>query len=132
MKSETPKKEPSDFSIKKRLKSFEYAGKGIRSFVLSTPNAWIHLTVAVIVIAAGFYFKLSIIEWIGIVLSIGMVLSAEALNTAVEEWVDVVKPEFDKKAGNVKDIAAGAVLMTAICATVIGLLIFLPKIIALF
>ena len=128
MKLAMHKGDSEKFSIKKRIKSFGYAFKGIRDFLFTTHNAWIHITVAILVVIAGFYFHISVIEWIGIVLSIGMVLSAEALNTAVVDWVDLVQPEYNKKAGSIKDIAAGAVLLTAICATIIGLLIFVPKV----
>ena len=112
------------FSPQKRLKSFEYALHGIRSFFLSTPNAWIHLAITVIVIVAAFYFELSMIEWIAVIYAIGLVFTAEALNTAVEDWVDSMQPNYDEKAGKVKDIAAGAVLIASIVAAIIGVLIF--------
>ncbi len=117
-------KEGNPFSPKNRLKSFRYAFQGIRSFFLSTPNAWIHLTISAIVIAASFYFELSTIEWIAVLYSIGLVFTAEAFNTAVEEWVDSIQPDFDKTAGRVKDISAGAVLIASIVAAIIGILIF--------
>ena len=115
---------PENFSIKKRIKSFEYAFHGIRSFFVSTPNAWIHLFAAISVIIASFYFRISTIEWIAVIYAIGLVFTAEAFNTAVEEWVDSIQPEFDKKAGRVKDISAGAVLIASIAAAVIGVIIF--------
>ena len=117
-------RQDNPFSPKKRLKSFEYAFHGIRSFFLSTPNAWIHLVITALVIGASFYFHLSLIEWIAVIYCIGLVFTAEALNTAVEEWVDSMEPNFNEKAGRVKDIAAGAVLIAAIVAAIIGILIF--------
>ncbi len=116
------------FSFHKRLKSFGYAFRGIRSFFLSTHNAWIHAAAALLVIAASLFFQITIIEWIAVIFCIGLVFTAEAFNTAVEQYVDLVQPEFDSRAGNIKDIAAGAVLISAICAAIIGLLIFLPRI----
>lgn len=120
------------FSFKRRVRSFEYAFKGIRSFFLTTHNAWVHTFITVIVIIAAIFFRINVVEWIAIVFSIGLVFTAEALNTAVEQYVDLVKPEFDPKAGNIKDISAGAVLISATSAAIIGLLIFVPKIVALF
>lgn len=117
--------------FQKFIYSFGYAFKGLRSFFISTQNAWIHSAITVLVIIAGFAFHIAVIEWIAIVFAIGMVFTAEAFNTAVEEWVDSIRSEHDEKAGNVKDISAGAVLISAISAAVIGLLIFAPKIFAL-
>jgi len=117
-------KKQDNFSIKKRIKSFEYAFHGIRSFFLSTPNAWIHLVVAIAAIIASFYFHISPIEWVAIIYAIGLVFTAEAFNTAVEEWVDSIQPDYDKKAEKVKDISAGAVLIASIAAAIIGFIIF--------
>jgi len=113
--------------IHQRLKSFKFAAQGIVAFIRQTPNAWIQLVAAIMVVMAGFMFHISINEWIAVIFAISMVITAEAFNTTVEEWVDTVHPEYNEKAGNVKDISAGAVLITAISATVIGLLIFIPK-----
>lgn len=118
------------FSIRQCILSFGYAFKGIRSFFISTQNAWIHSFIAILVTIAGFSFHVDIVEWIALVFAIGMVFTAEAFNTAVEEWVNAIQTEHDQKAGNVKDISAGAVLMAAISAAIIGLLIFVPKIYA--
>lgn len=114
----------SNFFLK-RIHSFGYALQGIVYFIRTQPNAWIHLTAMVAVICLGFYQKLNLIEWVLIVLTIGLVLSAEAFNTAVEKLTDLVSPEHHPLAGIVKDVAAGAVLITAIAATVIGILIFI-------
>lgn len=117
------------FSIKKRMKSFTYAGKGIKNLICKEHNAWIHLTVAVLVILVGFYFDIQRGEWIAVIGCIGAVMAAEAFNTAIERLVNLVSPEWHPIAGEVKDIAAGAVLICAITAAIIGLIIFIPYII---
>lgn len=121
-----PKKDK--FSFRRRIESFGYAFNGIRSFFYTTHNAWVHLTIAILVIIFAIYFHISVVEWIAITFAIGMVFTAEAFNTAIEEYVDMVQPEYDKRAGNIKDISAGAVLLSALSAAIIGLLIFVPKI----
>lgn len=115
------------FSIKKRFKSFTYAGKGIKSFIAGEHNAWIHSIATIIVIILGFVLHISIYEWAILVICIGIVFAAEAFNTAIERLVNLVSPEQNKTAGDVKDIAAGAVLICAIAAAIVGLLIFIPK-----
>lgn len=117
------------FSIRKRLKSFTYAWKGIRSFVYQEHNVWIHLTIALLAIIAGFIFNIQRLEWVAIILCIGMVIAAEAFNTAIERLVNLASPEWHLLAGQVKDIAAGAVLICAIAAALVGLVIFVPYII---
>ncbi len=116
------------FSLKKRLKSFTYACKGICCLIGHEHNAWIHCLAVVVVIAAGFLLGINRIEWIAIVLCCGMVLAAEAVNTAIEVLVDLVSPERQPLAGKVKDIAAGAVLLTAIAAAIVGCIVFIPYI----
>ncbi len=86
----------------------------------------------VLVIALGLYFEITPTEWCIIVFAIAIVLAAEAFNTAIEDLTDLVSPEPHPLAGHAKDLAAGAVLLTAIGAAIVGLLIFLPKILALF
>lgn len=120
-------KSKNTFSLKKRLQSFRYAFCGIQEFAKSQHNAWIHLTIASLVIIAGFSFSLSTIEWAVITIVIALVLMAEAFNTAIETLVDFISPEYDKKAGKIKDIAAGAVLIAAIASAIVGFLVFVPK-----
>lgn len=117
------------FSIKKRLKSFTYAWKGVKDVICREHNAWIHLTIALLTIIAGFIFNIQRIEWIAIVICIGIVIAAEAFNTAIERLVNLTSPEWNPMAGKVKDIAAGAVLICAIAAAIVGLIIFIPYII---
>lgn len=120
-----------EFSWRKRGRSFVYAGRGIRTLVQMEHNAWIHLTVAALVIAAGFLFQLSAGEWCVVALCIGGVLAAESFNSAIEALADKVSPERDPLIGKAKDMAAGGVLLAAIGAATCGLIIFLPKLIRL-
>ena len=114
--------------LRKRIESFGYAFKGIATLFISEPNARIHAAVLSLVILAGFYFQIERSEWLTIVLISALVLSAEAMNTAVEFVVDLVSPDYHPLAGKAKDVAAAAVLLAAFGAVVIGLIIFLPKI----
>ncbi len=115
------------FSIKSRIKSFKFAFRGIWLVISSQHNAWIHMVMAVAAIVLSFALKINPCEWIAIVLSIVIVLAAEAINTALENLTDLVSPEINSKAGKVKDIAAGAVLIAAMGALAAGLIIFIPK-----
>lgn len=117
------------FSIKKRLKSFTYAWKGIANLICREHNAWIHLTAALLAIIAGFIFEIQKGEWIAVIGCIGAVITAEAFNTAIERLVNLVSPEWHPTAGEVKDIAAGAVLICAVTAAIIGGIIFIPYLI---
>ena len=122
----------SQFSIRKRLHSFSFAFKGIFYFLKTQHNALIHAVATVLVIAAGFVFGVSRTEWALLVLSMGIVWTAELFNTALELLTDLVSPGFHQQAGRIKDMAAGAVLTAAIAAAVIGMLVFVPKILCLF
>lgn len=113
--------------MKKRIKSFGYAGHGIRLVFGSEPNMKIHLIIATLVVICGFIFKISLTEWMLCLLCIGVVFSAEMMNTAIENVVDLASPEHHELAGKAKDIAAGAVLICAVTSAIIGLLIFIPK-----
>lgn len=110
-----------------RLRSVKFAVHGIRIMLGSQQNAWIHAAATVAVIAAGIVVGLSLAEWCWIVLAIASVWTAEALNTAFEFLTDVASPTFHPVAGQAKDVAAGAVLITAAAAVVIGMLVFGPK-----
>ncbi|WP_177604461.1 diacylglycerol kinase family protein [uncultured Phocaeicola sp.] len=117
----------SGFTLKKRLKSFQYAWHGIVLLIRYEHNAWIHTFAAVCVIAAGFLTGLSTTEWIAVTFAIGSVLAAEAFNSAIEALADRVNESYDEAIKRTKDLASGAVLLTAIAAAVIGLIIFIPK-----
>lgn len=120
------------YSFKKQLKSFTFAWKGILTCAGHEQNITFHLIAAIIVLAAGFCFGISRTEWMVVMLCIGTVIAAELFNSAIERLVDMVSPEWKKIAGEVKDIAAGAVLITAIAAAIVGMIVFLPYVIALF
>lgn len=120
------------FSFSRLLRSFGYAAKGIvASYSKNHVNIKIHTFAALTVILLGILLSISAIEWAIVVLCSGVVIAAEMINTSIEALVDMVSPEWNLKAGLVKDISAGAVLILAITSVVIGLIIFLPKIIAL-
>ena len=112
--------------LRKRINSFGYAFKGIASLLKREHNAWIHCMAIVVVTLAGFYFGITRTEWCIVCLCFGMVLAAEGFNTAIERLVDLVSPDFHPVAGDVKDVAAGAVLICAIAAAIIGMIIFIP------
>jgi diacylglycerol kinase (ATP) len=114
-------------SIRKRIASFRYALKGIRTLVMTQANARIHLIFVILVALAGWYFNIEKYEWYWVITACVMVLAAEAFNTAIEFIVDMVSPEYHPLAEKAKDVAAAAVLITAIGAAILGLLIFLPK-----
>ena len=114
------------YDYKKQLRSFRYAWQGIRCCVGREQNLSFHLIVTVCVVAAGFAFGITPGEWAAVVLCIGMVIAAELFNTAIERLVDLVSPQRHPLAGQVKDIAAGAVLVCALAAIVVGLIIFVP------
>lgn len=114
------------YDFKKQLRSFGYAMKGIQCCAGKEQNLNFHLIVAVAVIIAGFTFGITCTEWIAVMLCIGSVISAELFNSALERLVDLVSPEQHPIAGQVKDIAAGAVLMCAVTAAIVGLIVFVP------
>lgn len=119
------------FTFRKRLRSFGYAFNGIRLLITKEHNAWIHCFAAVCVVLAGLLMDISKMEWIACVIVIGAVLAAEAVNSAVEALADFVSPEYSEAIKRTKDLAAGAVLLMAMAATVVGGIIFFPKLIAL-
>lgn len=110
-----------------RLRSVKHALRGIGIMMASQHNAWIHAVATVCVGVAGVLFGLSWSEWCWIVLAIVAVWTAEALNTAIEFLTDVASPNFHPIAGKAKDVAAGAVLLAAVGAAIIGLLVFGPR-----
>ncbi len=119
------------FSIRSRIRSFKYAFNGIIIMLRDDHNGRIHLFAAACAIVAGYFFKISVYEWLAIVLAIGMVISLEIVNSSVEKLADFVSPDKHEVIKRVKDLSSAAVLVGAIAAFVIGLLIFIPKILAL-
>ncbi|KPJ95029.1 MAG: diacylglycerol kinase [Gammaproteobacteria bacterium SG8_11] len=116
------------FSLTARICSIKYAIAGIAGLLKEQHNAWVHVLATATVVALAFYYAITPVEWSVLILAITAVFVAEALNTALEYICDVVSPEFHPLVKKSKDIAAGAVLITAISAVIIGLVIFLPYI----
>ncbi|MBD9180438.1 MAG: diacylglycerol kinase family protein [Odoribacter splanchnicus] len=114
------------FSIKDRIRSFKYAFKGIHSLIRNEHNARIHLCAAILVVCAGFFFGITREEWIAVIFAIGFVFSAEAVNSAIEYVADAFTTEPHELIGKAKDFAAGAVLLAAMAAAIIGSIIFIP------
>lgn len=122
--------EKKRFSLIKRAESFTHAFRGIAVFIRGTHNAWVHLTVFVCTLLLAAYFHITLIEWMLIILSSGFVFVTEAFNTAIEIDIDLTSPEYHPYAKDTKDVAAGAVLLSACTALVIGVLIFYPYVAA--
>jgi diacylglycerol kinase (ATP) len=117
---------PEEFSLIKRAKSFTQAGRGLWVFFKTTHNAWIHVTIFIFAIGLGFYVGITSTEWMMLILASGMVLMAEAFNTAIEIDIDLTSPNYHPYAKDTKDVAAGAVLISAVVALTVGLIIFVP------
>ncbi len=113
---------------KKRVVGFRYAWAGLKTVVKKESNFQLHLAAMTIVVAAGFFFHLSLIEWAVILLTIGLVLITEMINSVIERVMDFIQPGYDERIKEIKDIAAGVVLVTALISVVVGILIFGPKI----
>jgi len=122
----------SAFSSSDRIRSIRDAARGIATMAASQHNAWIHAAATAVVLLLGLYFGFSKAEWCWIVLAIVSVWTAEAFNTAFEFLADVSSPGFHPLVKKAKDVAAGAVLIAAIGAAVIGLLVIGPYVIELF
>lgn len=117
------------FSIRKRIKSFSYALAGLKVLFKEEHNARIHAVASLLVVAAGILFHITAGEWIAVVLCIGMVVSAEIVNSSIERCADFVKQERDDRKRDIKDLGAAAVLVCAIAAAVVGCIIFIPYLI---
>tara|TARA_R110000868_G_scaffold145181_2_gene365189 strand:+ start:99734 stop:100099 length:366 start_codon:yes stop_codon:yes gene_type:complete len=119
---------PKESFLVNRIKSVGFALRGALLLIRTEASIKIQVCIAVIVTVAGFYFEISKTEWILQIFAVALVLGIEGMNTAVEKISDFVQPEFDPKIGFIKDISAGAVMLVSIAATIIGLIIYLPKI----
>ena len=120
------------FSLTKRAKSVTHATRGLGLFLRDTHNAWVHASILSLALIAGAYFRISHTDWMLLILSAGLVFMAEAFNTAIEVDINLTSPEYHPYARDTKDIAAGAVLIAAITAAIVGIGIFGRYIIALF
>lgn len=116
------------FRLRQRLHSFRYAFAGLGTLLRTQHNAWIHATATLMVIGAALYFGVNAYEWLWLVLAMVMVWMAEAFNTAIELLADAVTREQHPLIGQAKDVAAGAVLVAAIGALIIGVLIIGPHV----
>lgn len=114
--------------LKNRIKSVGFALRGALLLIRTEASIKIQVFITLVMTAAGFYFEISNTEWVLQILTIAMILGIEGMNTAVEKISDFVQPEFDEKIGFIKDISAGAVMLVSIAATIIGFIIYFPKI----
>ena len=119
------------FKFSGRVRSFRHAIRGVLRMLRCQHNAWIHAAATVLAVGAGSWFHISLADWCWIVLAISIVWTAEALNTAFEFLADAASPEFHPLVRDAKDVAAGAVLITALAAAIIGAIIFWPYVHAL-
>lgn len=110
--------------MKSFLKSFIYAIRGIWFGITDQLNLKVQIAIAVIVIGAGFYFRITPVEWCIILICIGLVIGLEMINSAIENLVDLVTLERKPLAGKIKDIAAGAVLIVSVTTVIVGVIIF--------
>lgn len=123
---------PPKFSIRARGRSFAYAFSGLRYLIRSQHNAWLHAVATCGVCVAGISMQISRYEWCLLILCMMAVWTAEAFNTAMECLTDLVSPEHHSLAGRVKDVAAGAVLIAAMAAAIVGAIVFIPYASAMF
>ena len=119
------------FSIRARASSFGFAFKGLKNLLRYEHNAILHLLATVLVIIAGVWLKLERWEWVVLSFAAGLVWVTEILNTCIERIMDYLSTEHDPRIGVIKDLAAAAVLVSAITAVIAGGIIFIPKIIAI-
>lgn len=123
-----PWRMPKETFIENRIKGVGYAFKGAWILVRTESSIQIQVVIAILVIVAGFYFEISALEWILQLFAIGLVMGVEGVNTAIEKLSDYVQPEHDPRIGRIKDISAGAVMIVSLLASIIGLIIYIPKI----
>jgi len=114
--------------IIKRLKSVGYAFKGAYLLITTEASLKVQFFIGVLMTLAGFYYQLSTTEWIIQILTIALIMALEGINTAIEEIADFVHPDYHKKIGLIKDLAAGAVFIFAIAAVIVGCIIYYPKV----
>jgi diacylglycerol kinase (ATP) len=122
-------KNPKDSFLKGRLRSIKFALRGAWLLISTEHSIMVQFSLAVAVTIMGFIMNITSHEWIFQTLAIGLVLVAESLNTGIEKLCDFIHPEYSKKIGFIKDISAGASAISAIIAIIIGLLIYLPKLV---
>lgn len=121
-------KNPNDGFLKQRIRSVKFAFKGIWLLLTTENNFKIQFGAMILAIVLGFVFNITAVEWMIQLLVIGLVLVAEALNTAIEKIADFIHPEYHKKIGSIKDVAAAAPAIAALISLIIAGIIYLPKI----
>ncbi|WP_385895030.1 diacylglycerol kinase family protein [Terrimonas alba] len=114
-------------SFRSRLNSFGFAARGILKFFQQEPNAWIHLVATIAVFTSSVYFGISGFELLALIIVTGFVWVAEMFNTVIERVMDFISPAYHTQVAFIKDLAAGAVLVSAIIAAITGLIVFIPK-----
>lgn len=114
--------------VTNRIRSIGHAVRGAYLLMRTEHSIKIQVVIALVVTAAGFYYDISAVEWSLQVLAIALVLGIEGVNTAIEKLSDYVQPEFDARIGIIKDISAGAVMIVSVAACIVGLVIYIPKI----
>ncbi len=117
--------------MKKFFLAFVFAWRGIKSSFIER-NIKLHFIATILVILFGLYYKISKLEWFVIIILIGLIISLEMMNKSIEDLANVVRDRLNLEytaTTKLRNVAAGAVLISSICAFVIGLIIFLPKII---
>ena len=119
------------FSIAARLKSFAFAFEGFAFMLRTQHNAWVHLGATIAIVALGFALQVSADAWRWLIAAMALVWVAEAMNTAFEHLCDVVSPQFHESVKRSKDIAAAAVLVCPIAASLLGAITFAPYVLAL-
>lgn len=113
--------------ISGRLKSVSFAVKGAVKLITTEHSIMVQFFLGIIMTIVGFFMHITTTEWLFQTLAIGLVMSVEGINTAVEKIADFIHPNFHEKIGFIKDIAAGAVFFAALTAVAIGLIIYVPK-----
>lgn len=119
------------FSLVARIRSANHGWRGIGVMLKAGHNVWGHIVIGLLAIYLGFILNISATEWLFLVFTIGLVIIAEAFNTAIEIDIDLTSPNYHPYARDTKDVAAGAVLISVILSIIVALFIFLPKIIAM-
>ena len=121
-----PRPRPPQGQLRRRVASFGHALRGVRAALRSEVHLRLHAAATVAVAGLGFYLKINRLEWALVTLAVAGVWTAELLNTALEALTDLVSPDYHLLAGRAKDVAAGAVLLAALGALVVGGLVFGP------
>ncbi|MFH1608872.1 MAG: diacylglycerol kinase family protein [Patescibacteria group bacterium] len=125
------KRDRKVWSLIRLKQSYANAFRGMKIFLATTPNLYIWLTFILLVVILGFLFHVSGLEWIALIFAISLIVVAEAFNTAIEIDIDLTSPEYHPYAKDTKDVAAAAVLLSIFFAIIVGIIVFLPKVIFL-